>query len=65
MTDDIKCIACAKYFTEGDAYFADVSGGFLHAECCGPERESYVGEDGEPLKPGDPLPEPSIWVADD
>ena len=56
-----RCIACAKPFVEGDRYYPDVGGGFLHEQCCGPERESYVGDDGEPLKDGAPIPEPLVW----
>lgn len=57
-----ECIACEKAFVEGVPYYADVSGGFIHADCCGPERDGYVGADGEPLKPGEPIPEPAIWT---
>lgn len=52
------CIACERPMVEGELYFDDVSGGVLHADCCGPERESYVGNDGEPLKDGEPIPTP-------
>ena len=58
------CIACAKTMVDGDRYYSDASGGFIHADCCGPERESYTGADGEPLKDGEPIPGPSIWGAD-
>lgn len=63
--DGLRCIACSSPFAEGDAYFADNSGGFIHAACCGPERESYCDENGDPLGPNDPIPEPAIWIADD
>ena len=63
--DGLRCLACAKPFVQGDAYYADVSGGFLHADCCGPELESYVGADGEPLQDGEPIPEPLIFAEDD
>lgn len=56
------CIACEMPLRKGDKYYADVSGGFLHADCTGPEREGYVGADGEPLKDGEPIPEPMIWT---
>jgi hypothetical protein len=59
-----KCIACAVPFEAGDAYYDDVNGGGVHADCLGPERESYVGPDGEPLGPDDPIPAPSIWWPD-
>jgi len=64
MSDGLNCIACLKPLAWGDRYYSDQSGGFIHADCCGPERESYVNGDGEPLGPNDPIPEPSIWEAD-
>jgi len=60
--DRTYCIACDKPLVAGDLYYSDLSGGFIHADCCGPERESYTGPDEEPLKPGEPIPEPNIWV---
>lgn len=60
--DRETCIACDKPFREGDLYFWDQSGSFIHAACCGPERESYVGADGEPLTPDGPIPTPSVWT---
>ena len=56
-----RCIACAEWFEEGERYYPDAGGGFIHADCCGPERESYTGADGGPLKPGEPIPKPLIW----
>lgn len=56
------CITCVERFEAGEKYYPDVSGGFIHARCCGPEMESYVGKDGERLTPGDPIPEPMIWT---
>lgn len=56
--DADSCIACAEPFLADDQVFNDVGGGTIHARCCGPERESYVGADGEPLKDGEPLPTP-------
>lgn len=58
------CIACAVPLVDGDMVYSDASGGCIHAACCGPERESYVGNDGEPLKDGDPIPEPWPWTVD-
>lgn len=55
------CIACDKPMKPGDLYYPDASGGEIHAECCGPERESYTGADGDPLAEGEPIPEPLIW----
>lgn len=56
-----RCIACDRILDEEDLVFNDVSGGVIHASCCGPERESYVNADGEPLKPGEPIPTPWRW----
>jgi hypothetical protein len=55
------CIACDKLMTDGDAYYPDAGGGFIHASCCGPERESYT-LNGEPLGPNDPIPAPAVWT---
>lgn len=62
--DDLDCGICRLGFVEGDPCLTDVDLGPVHAACCGPERESYVGADGEPLKPGEPIPTPWIWSAD-
>lgn len=57
-----KCIACALMFKPDDVVFADVDGGFIHKDCCGPERESYVNLDtGEPIGPNDPIPTGFRW----
>lgn len=53
-----RCIACNGILLDDDMVYADADGGTIHAKCCGPERESYTGEDGGPLKPGEPIPEP-------
>jgi hypothetical protein len=55
------CIACAVPFVGSDMVLPDASGGFVHVACCGPERESYVGGDGEPLAEGAPLPTGFRW----
>jgi hypothetical protein len=55
------CIACGLALKPGDLYYPDHNGGEIHAACCGPEPEAFRGDDGEPLKPGDPTPAPSIW----
>lgn len=66
MSDDITtCIACEKQIKFGDRVYDDASGGTIHAACCGPERESYTGPDGAPLKDGDPIPEPWVWLEKD
>lgn len=58
--EEEPCFVCRVPFKPGDRFYFDLSGGCLHAECCGPERESYH-IDGEPLGPEDPIPEPEIW----
>ena len=56
------CVACDVPFEEGDlVYWCSDDTGHLHAECCGPERESYVNADGSPLKDGDAIPAPFEW----
>ena len=60
--DLILCIACGMAFIDDDQAFADIDGGFIHAGCCGPERESYVDlETGEPIGPNDPIPTGFRW----
>ena len=58
-----RCIACDLPLTAGDMVLDDASGGAIHVACCGPERESYVGADGEPLKDGEPIPTGHLWQA--
>lgn len=61
--DDIhRCIACGEPLEEGQDVYADADGGTIHAACCGPEPESYVDGDGNPLNPGDPIPPPHKWT---
>jgi hypothetical protein len=55
------CIACNIAFVDDDLVHTDESGCFIHASCCGPERESYVKAGGEPLGPEDPIPTPFRW----
>lgn len=55
------CIACGKAVIDGNLFYEDMNEGPMHAECCGPERESFVGPDGEPLKPGDPIAAPCVY----
>lgn len=57
----MDCFACEMPIAVGDGYYPDPNGGFLHAECCGPE--AYTGADGGPLKEGEPIPAPAIWSA--
>lgn len=58
------CIACAVALKPGDLVLDDASGGLIHAACCGPERESYVNADGDPLGPDDPIPTGWPWQPD-
>lgn len=59
-----RCLACDEALRDGQEVYADVSGGFIHAACCGPERESYVGRDGNPLRDDEPIPTPWRWSVD-
>lgn len=59
-----RCIACETAFVEGDLVHNEAQGGLIHAACCGPERESYFKNDGEPLDPGDPIPTPFAYRRD-
>lgn len=58
------CIACGEPLEEGGPMYHDRDGGYLHAVCCGPEREGFYGDDEGPLVEGDPVPRPFIWEAD-
>ena len=63
--DTPRCFACRVPFKDGDMVFFDHGeGSDIHADCCGPERESFVTADGEPLAADDPLPQPHAWKAD-
>ena len=62
VEDKIECEACERPIMLGQLVYADASGGLIHAHCCGPERDSYTGKDGGPLKPGEPIPEPWRYV---
>lgn len=61
--DEVEtCEACNIPFKDGDmVYWRSDDSGHIHADCCGPERESYVNADGEPLKDGEPIPKPFAW----
>jgi hypothetical protein len=59
-----RCIACDEALREGQEVYADASGGFIHAACCGPARESYLGPTGQPLKAHEPIPPPRRWTGD-
>lgn len=59
--DESRCIACDEPMKAGDFYHLDASGGEIHAACCGPEPEAYHDANGDPLKPGDPLPVALVW----
>ena len=56
---------CGDLILPGQLLLGSGDGGFLHAECCDPEPESYVDENDEPLKEGDPIPEGFIWTEED
>jgi hypothetical protein len=59
------CDLCQKPLLPGDMCLTDYTLGTVHAACCGPERESYVDlETGEPIKEGEPIPEPYVWTPD-
>lgn len=63
--DEFTCIACDKVVQEGELVLHKFGeGGLIHAECLGPERESYCHDDGEPLGPDDPLPTPFPYKRD-
>lgn len=63
--DEERCTVCDVPFEDGGLVYWDASdAGHLHAECCGPERESYVNADGSPLADGEPIPEPFHWKAE-
>lgn len=53
------CVSCSKMLEPGDlVYVEHGEGGYICADCTGDDPESFVGEDGEPLKPGEPIPTP-------
>lgn len=62
--DQELCVACDIPFEDGDmVYWCSDDTGHIHADCCGPERESYVNPDGSPLKDDEPIPQPFAWRA--
>lgn len=64
LVEEPEACECGEAFKEGDLVIHSVDGGYLHADCCGPERESYVNlETGEPIGPDDPIPTPFPWTA--
>lgn len=57
-----ECIGCEIAFKPGDLVHIDVSGGSIHDACCDPGIDGFVDlKTGEPLKPGDARPEPTVW----
>ncbi|TXN33939.1 hypothetical protein [Methylobacterium sp. WL19] len=56
------CVYCGQPFKEGDLVLNEYEGGLGHIGCFGPERESYVGRDGEPLRDGEPIPTGRPWI---
>lgn len=63
-THNEACVACGHKMAHGQAFYFDVSGEVIHADCIGLEREGYVGASGEPLQDGEPIPMPAIWGID-
>ena len=63
--DAERCIACALVLNPDDLVLCEIDGGYIHADCCGPERESYFKGAGEPLGPDDPIPTPFRYGGDD
>ncbi|HZG29914.1 MAG TPA: hypothetical protein VE079_15780 [Ensifer sp.] len=56
------CVACSKMLEPGDlVYVEHGEGGYICADCTGDDPESFVGEDGEPLRPGEPIPTPFAY----
>lgn len=51
-----RCEACNEALREGDQVYWSTDGGYLHAECLGSDPENFTDSDGNPLKPGDPIP---------
>ena len=57
-----RCEACSKALVDGDLVYDDVvNGGTMHAECWGSDPESFVDADSNPLKAGDPIPQPAVY----
>jgi len=55
------CTVCDLPLLPGDFVFNDADGGHMHEVCGGSEIESFIGENGEPLKQGDPKPQAHEW----
>ncbi|MCJ2128340.1 hypothetical protein [Methylobacterium sp. E-045] len=55
------CVYCGQPFHKGDLVLNEVEGGRGHITCMGPERDSYVDANGEPLKDGEPIPTGYPW----
>ncbi len=61
--ENFTCIGCGNVIQDGELVFHEHGeGGLIHAECAGPERDSYCTDEGEPLGPDDPLPTPFPYV---
>lgn len=59
--DAERCVACNVAFRAGEMVLPNADGGIIHIACCGPERESYVNGDGEPLADDEPIPTGYAW----
>jgi hypothetical protein len=57
-----RCEACGDPLLNGQPVFSDINGGEFHAACVGEpaSNEGFVDEDGEPLAPDAPRPEPRV-----
>ncbi len=59
-----RCTICGKALKDSDmVYFDHGDGGYVHSECAGDDRESFVDDEGNPLAEGDPLPKPFPYEA--
>lgn len=58
------CFVCLEPIEDGDPVYWSEDG-YMHAHCCGPERECFVNADEDSLQEGEPIPRPLIWNADD
>lgn len=56
------CVSCGEILKTGDlVYIEHGEGGYICADCAPTDPESYVDEDEQPLKPGDPIPAPFAY----
>lgn len=55
------CFVCLEPIQAGDPVYWSEDG-YMHAGCCGPERECFFNADEAPLSEGEPVPRPLIWT---